>query len=233
MKRSFIAPALATGIALALKNVGVALALSMVAFAAQAAVVTFDSAPYGAPFAPHTEDEFTVSTHSGFLFNSDFGNPGNNLEAKLGTDGGVAAFVAADGSLFTFTGLDYALFTGIGSGRVTLNATGFRDGIAIGTESYALGFSHFQHQYTDWTTFHASNLAGLAIDELRVALELGFVSSSSRSTGYFQAIDNVTFGEAAGPGPGVPEPATWAMMIIGFGAVGGALRRRPTRVSFT
>jgi hypothetical protein len=25
----------------------------------------------------------------------------------------------------------------------------------------------------------------------------------------------------------VPEPATWAMMIIGFGVAGGALRRRP------
>jgi PEP-CTERM motif len=27
--------------------------------------------------------------------------------------------------------------------------------------------------------------------------------------------------------PGVPEPATWAMMLIGFGAIGVALRRRP------
>lgn len=25
---------------------------------------------------------------------------------------------------------------------------------------------------------------------------------------------------------GVPEPATWAMMLVGFGAIGGALRRR-------
>lgn len=25
---------------------------------------------------------------------------------------------------------------------------------------------------------------------------------------------------------GVPEPATWAMMIVGFGAIGGSLRRR-------
>jgi hypothetical protein len=28
------------------------------------------------------------------------------------------------------------------------------------------------------------------------------------------------------PGPGVPEPATWAMMILGFGAAGAVLRRR-------
>jgi hypothetical protein len=31
----------------------------------------------------------------------------------------------------------------------------------------------------------------------------------------------------------VPEPATWAMMIMGFGLVGGAMRRRQNvRVSF-
>jgi hypothetical protein len=24
----------------------------------------------------------------------------------------------------------------------------------------------------------------------------------------------------------VPEPATWAMMILGFGLIGGAMRRR-------
>jgi PEP-CTERM motif len=26
--------------------------------------------------------------------------------------------------------------------------------------------------------------------------------------------------------PGVPEPATWAMMLIGFGAVGYSMRRQ-------
>ena len=30
----------------------------------------------------------------------------------------------------------------------------------------------------------------------------------------------------------VPEPATWAMMIMGFGMVGGVMRRRSTKVAF-
>ena len=30
----------------------------------------------------------------------------------------------------------------------------------------------------------------------------------------------------------VPEPASWALLISGFAILGGALRRRPTRVSF-
>jgi hypothetical protein len=29
------------------------------------------------------------------------------------------------------------------------------------------------------------------------------------------------------PPPGVPEPASWALMIVGLGMAGGALRRRP------
>ncbi len=34
------------------------------------------------------------------------------------------------------------------------------------------------------------------------------------------------------PTSGVPEPATWAMMIGGFGLIGGAMRRRGTKVAF-
>ena len=46
----------------------------------------------------------------------------------------------------------------------------------------------------------------------------------------FIAYDNITFGSDT---PGVPEPATWAMMIGGFGLVGAAMRRRrPTARAF-
>lgn len=48
------------------------------------------------------------------------------------------------------------------------------------------------------------------------------------------AFDNITLGSATAGGA-VPEPATWAMMLVGFGAIGGALRRRQkvaTRIRF-
>lgn len=38
-------------------------------------------------------------------------------------------------------------------------------------------------------------------------------------------IDGVSFEQIA-VGGAVPEPATWAMMIVGFGAIGGVMRRR-------
>lgn len=40
-------------------------------------------------------------------------------------------------------------------------------------------------------------------------------------------LDNVSLSMASAPvGGAVPEPATWGMMILGFGVVGGAMRRR-------
>ena len=52
---------------------------------------------------------------------------------------------------------------------------------------------------------------------------------------------DITFGPGSGNFNGtanvtaVPEPATWAMMLLGFGALGYAMRRRPkvsTRIRF-
>ena len=43
-------------------------------------------------------------------------------------------------------------------------------------------------------------------------------------------LDNVSLTMASAPvGGAVPEPATWGMMILGFGVVGGAMRRRRRR----
>ena len=44
---------------------------------------------------------------------------------------------------------------------------------------------------------------------------------TANQTGY----DNITFGSAT-PLGAVPEPGTWAMMLLGFGMIGFAMRRR-------
>ena len=45
--------------------------------------------------------------------------------------------------------------------------------------------------------------------------------------GYDTGLDNIAFDvRAIGAVGGVPEPASWALMIGGFGLVGGAMRRR-------
>lgn len=52
--------------------------------------------------------------------------------------------------------------------------------------------------------------------------------SGAPTTAGGAVIDNLTIGQA---GMGiVPEPATWAMMIFGFGMAGAAMRRRNTSV---
>jgi hypothetical protein len=45
-------------------------------------------------------------------------------------------------------------------------------------------------------------------------------------------IDNIKiYGTIGQVQSGVPEPATWALMILGFGAIGGALRRRQAKTT--
>lgn len=47
-------------------------------------------------------------------------------------------------------------------------------------------------------------------------------------SGYNVGIDNIDFTAGAA---GVPEPATWALMIMGFGSAGAMLRRRRTALA--
>jgi hypothetical protein len=63
---------------------------------------------------------------------------------------------------------------------------------------------------------------GVAFSGTAFSIDFG---GTANQTGY----DNITFGSA---NPGVPEPAAWAMMLAGFGLVGGAMRRRSANVSF-
>ena len=74
-----------------------------------------------------------------------------------------------------------------------------------------------------WTQYTLTGVVG-ASGTVRVRFD-GNSGSSARGA---PGLDNVVLLAAAAPG-GVPEPATWAMMLLGFGALGAVLRRTPTQ----
>ncbi|PZO91561.1 MAG: PEP-CTERM sorting domain-containing protein [Sphingomonas sanxanigenens] len=66
---------------------------------------------------------------------------------------------------------------------------------------------------------------GVTFDGVAKSVDFGGVANQI-------AFDNVTLGAATPGNGGVPEPATWAMLISGFGLVGGAMRVRRRSASF-
>ncbi|NJR80767.1 PEPxxWA-CTERM sorting domain-containing protein [Sphingomonas corticis] len=67
--------------------------------------------------------------------------------------------------------------------------------------------------------FIINTFAGYGIPERRVAGRWSITSTS------------YTYSSLEGVGPGVPEPSTWALLILGFGAIGGMMRRKGMRVA--
>jgi hypothetical protein len=152
---------------------------------------------------------------TGSTYVNQWGNPDHDLEGfvTLAQSGGglTVNFVSPT----MFSGLDYAAYSQSGTGSQDLIVNGYLNNLLVGSESFSLdNTSTFFPSYSNWTTFAPVNLAGVSIDQLDI-----FLNASSTSV---QAIDNVRFGAAAS----VPEPGTWATMLLGFGAVGFAMRRR-------
>ncbi|MBC7521155.1 MAG: choice-of-anchor C family protein [Sandarakinorhabdus sp.] len=76
----------------------------------------------------------------------------------------------------------------------------------------------------DWQHFTYSFTAFSALSSLTFA--------SAEYSPFGPAIDNISIDGGGGIGSDVPEPASWAMMIAGFGLVGlSARRRRPHSVA--
>ena len=54
----------------------------------------------------------------------------------------------------------------------------------------------------------------------------GFAGITTLEYHFDPAIQQAKQFRVIGVGPTIPEPATWAMMIMGFGGIGAVLRRR-------
>lgn len=94
------------------------------------------------------------------------------------------------------------------------------------TFNYAAGGSSTQNVTVD-------GLAGMeTFDFNQIALSSFSMTSVSTAFGLFQFDNMVTRASQQVAPQGVPEPASWAMMLVGFGGIGAVIRRRRLAVAF-
>lgn len=177
-------------------------------------------------------------------YNSNAGYPGGAFGEAIPADdatgnpgfdavGGNAAYFVADqarpqtltqmvdiveGTSYTF-GFD---------AYVPLNGANNFNDAAFSATVGGFTFANFLASETpvqDWIHFSSEGVANLT-----GTVDFIFTYNSFGIPAKDFVIDRVYFAPTADVG--IPEPATWAMMIAGFGLVGGAMRRRKVAVSY-
>lgn len=222
-----------------MRGFAVALTMAMAAGlaaspAAAGVVMTFDNlvGNNGDRFSSHTENGFTLTKTAGFvtisyaLGDSDYpGDPRQGLPSLVNNSFGVRYSLTAGGAAFTFDSI--GLFVAFNNGA-QYTFTGLRAGQTVYT------ISGFQGVTSNRFLQIAGNPA--QVDQVDLAFDSSFYGGNI--FGGSSNIDRLgtTLADANGPGgpgsggPGgggaVPEPATWAMLILGFGVSGATMRRR-------
>jgi len=194
---------------------------------AQAALVTID---FEEDTAGAAAEGFTATDYAGLAFFTDLGaglevgnftpqSDGVGLIARSDANGNFIKGVFSDGP-HAFLSMDFgnddAFYTNPGDRAVLTVYLGAamvgqtfvvmnRNDVLDQTIGFAFGsFDNFTLAYTD-------------------AAGNPFTGGGGVAVGLIEVIDNITFDVADTV---VPEPATWAMMILGFGGTGAILRRR-------
>ena len=125
----------------------------------------------------------------------------NSIPASTFAEFLNGAFTAQAATGYSFNGMTFTVLAG--GSHTTGDLLSFdTDGLAAGTYTDVLTFNG----YSSYDGLSNYNLGPITVD---VTVQ-------------------VTPGVVVIPPGGVPEPATWAMMLLGFGLIGGTLRARST-----
>ena len=145
-------------------------------------------------------------------------------EKLLAPSNGAARVESQDGILNSLT---FELLDGFTFGTAVFNMNSASQAATKVTITY---FDPALAAFADQTFDLANNgqnfmgITGTA-GETFTKISLNFTS------GGVADLRQLRFGNIAAPA--VPEPATWAMMVIGFGVIGSAMRRRKVSLAFS
>lgn len=201
-----------------MKNVLFAVAVAAAALSAPASAVTL------------TFDDVPTFTDVGAGYNGfDFSNFFALDTTQYGPSGYVNGMISLNNVLYNAYGdpaaissptafqMTSAYLTGAWNDGLTVQVDGYKNNALIYTQNFIVdtagpSFVHFNNALVDNVIFSS----------------FGGTQGVYEGGGNHFAMDNLTIGETSGA---VPEPASWALMVTGFGLMGGALRRRATLVA--
>lgn len=136
------------------------------------------------------------------------------------SDGGYYAFIQAQGSVTQDLAMDAGVYS------LSWLAAGRSPGCCGGDQRYDVvldGAVVFSGATRTGQQFTAMSADPVTVSAGRHTLTFqGLIDGDQTAF-----IDKVAFAPVINATSPVPEPATWAMMIFGFGGVGHAMRRRP------
>lgn len=196
-------------------------ALASLSISAQAQTITLERATAGTPLTSYSEGPLTITASTGgFLFGSATNDaPTTHLvTGYFNTSTNSILNLTSAAGLFSFISLGYSGSTsnfipgGRADGMNSVTFTGFDGAAQLFSQTVVLG------DYDGFDNYMTLTGPTAAIDRLNIATQ-GFVLN----------LDNIVTSSPIAAA--VPEPATWAMMIAGFGAVGFAMRRRRTQAT--
>ena len=175
-----------------------------------------DLSPVGAFYAP----EYSFSADTLAVIDADSGGSGNF--ANEPSPNTIMFFLNANNAVLDVTnGFDTGFsFFYSSSTAATVNVYGGLGGTGDLLASLDLTAQGFNNCVGD-PTGGFCNWTAVGVEFIGTAFSIDF-GGTANQTGF----DDITFGSATPGGGAVPEPGTWAMMLLGFGAVGFAMRRR-------